>query len=325
MTALLPDVRQIAAFDSVAFDGDKKNDLAAEDARIVRLREETRQKLTQLAADIVARGNDVAAKVTEAAAKTTPAEKVDVLLAGAKRVLGDDFLLLPRFRLAKDQGDELALAVAGSGQILKYQRETLSNRFPVDDWAAGLARIREKMFHWENVVFLSEAFQDVTPSLTPIQLPFQPADSWVALAFPAGYEIDSEKLLYTAHFAAPFDKTSAQAGLLVDEWTEVIPARDEVTGLAFHYDQPNTEPPQVMLLMVPPQLTGAWKWDDLVGGVRETFAMAQKRGVEPAHLDGSPYAQFLPATLMAVTLNQISIATNLAISNNIQADFLTRS
>jgi hypothetical protein len=62
-----------------------------------------------------------------------------------------------------------------------------------------------------------------------------------------------------------------------------------------------------------------------VGGVRETFAMARKRAVEPAQIDDSPYAQFLPATLMAVTLHQVTIAANLAIGNNVYDDLARRS
>jgi hypothetical protein len=326
MTALLTDVQQIAAFDSVPFDPEKTNDLAAEETRIQRLRELARQKLRQLADDIVARGNTVTALSAEAAAKTASGEKVELLLAAGKLVLGDDLLLVPRFRLTQDQGDELALAVADTSQLLTHQRDVLRNKFPVDDWVYGVARVKEKMFHWENTVFLTEALGNAgTPALTPLQLPYEPADSWLALEFPPAYLMEMEKLLYTAHFARPFDKTALQAGVLVDEWTEVMPSKDEVTGIAFHYDQPNTEPPQVMLLLVPPQLEGAWKWEDIVGGVRETFDMARKRAVEPAQIDDGPYAQFLPSTLMAVTLHPVTIATNLAVSNNIHDDLATRS
>jgi hypothetical protein len=326
MTALLPDVQQIGDFDSVPFDPEKTNDVAAEETRIRRLREEARQKLKQLADDIVARGNKVTSLLADAAAKTAPAEKVEVMLTAAKQVLGEDLLLLPWFRLTKDQGDELALAVADSSQLLEYQRNTLENRFPVDDWLYGLARVKEKMFHWENVTFLTEALGNAnTPALTPLQLPYQPADSWLAMEFPPAYRIETEKLLYTAHFARPFDKTALQTGILVDEWTEVIPGKDEATGLSFHYDQPNTEPPQVMLLLVPPQLEGKWNWEDIVAGVRETFDMARKRAVEPAQIDHGPYAQFLPSTLMAVTLHPVTIATNLAVSNNVYDDLAKRS
>jgi len=64
-------------------------------------------------------------------------------------------------------------------------------------------------------------------------------------------------------------------------------------------------------------LTGHWRWDDLVATLNETLDAAKTRGVEPAQVDASNYAQLLPATLMAVTLYQITIATNLAINNGV--------
>ena len=56
---------------------------------------------------------------------------------------------------------------------------------------------------------------------------------------------------------------------------------------------------------------------DLVSTINETLDAAKSRGVEPAQVDSSAYAQFLPATVMAVTLYQIQIATNLAVNTGI--------
>lgn len=42
------------------------------------------------------------------------------------------------------------------------------------------------------------------------------------------------------------------AGLLVDEWNEVIPHRDETTGIALRHDPQNAAPPQAIPLAVPP-------------------------------------------------------------------------
>jgi hypothetical protein len=51
--------------------------------------------------------------------------------------------------------------------------------------------------------------------------------------------------------------------------------------------------------------------------LNETLDGARARGVEPAQIDASSYGQLLPATLMAVTLYWITIATNLAQNNGI--------
>jgi hypothetical protein len=326
LAAVLPDVQQLAAFDSVPFDRERqKNDLEAEAKRVTELRALAQRKVRLLADDLVDRGDRAAALIAEAAGQASTGERIELLLSAGKLALGDDFPLLPRFRVAAGQGAELALALGDTAQLLRHQRQVVGRRFPVDDWLYGVARVREKLFHFENAVFLAEALRNAAPAApTPLQLPYRPQDSWLALELPAGHAIDSEKLLYTASFARPFDQAGLHAGLLVDEWTEVIPAGEEVTGIGFHYDQPSTEPPQVMMLLVPPRLEGAWKWEDIVGGVRETFEMARRRAVEPAHLDESPYAQFLPATLMAVTVHQVTIATNLAVNKGVYDDLARR-
>jgi hypothetical protein len=99
--------------------------------------------------------------------------------------------------------------------------------------------------------------------------------------------------------------------MLVDEWTEVIPATTEDTGIAFNYDRPNCEPPQSWLLAMSSVGDGAWSWDELVGVVVDTLDSAKRRAVEPAHLGGSAYSWFLPATMSAYTFPEISISNNL--------------
>ena len=100
---------------------------------------------------------------------------------------------------------------------------------------------------------------------------------------------------------------------MVDEWNEVIPNRIETTGVAVHYDQPNTEPPQCVLLAVSPTITGRWEWDDLVETLIDTFDRAGRRAVEPDFLRTTPYAQLLPAVLSTFTSFPFgTISTNLA-------------
>jgi hypothetical protein len=48
------------------------------------------------------------------------------------------------------------------------------------------------------------------------------------------------------------------AGLLVDDWAEVVPARQETTAIAFHFDNPDSCPPQTALLAVPPEPGRPW-------------------------------------------------------------------
>ena len=122
-------------------------------------------------------------------------------------------------------------------------------------------------------------------------------------------------ILYTAHYTTPFNKTERQCGLLLDEWTEVIPSKEEDVGVTFHYDRPNSEPPQVMLMAMPSEFTGEWQWNDLMNIVNETLDLAKKRALEPDQIDKTAYARFLPATVSAVTVHPITASLNYAFNN----------
>jgi hypothetical protein len=181
---------------------------------------------------------------------------------------------------------------------------------------------------WEKIIMLSDALRDDggllgplppggEPQLTPIQLPFHTGDHWLGMEFAVGAAITEDKLLFTAHYANEplIGPDTVHCGLLFDEWTEVVPADVETTGIAMDVDRPDSEPPQAMLLVSPPVRTGSWKPDDLLAAITETFAMARQRAVEPAHLEGSAYAQLLPAALFSATTQPITISTDLAIAN----------
>jgi hypothetical protein len=241
--------------------------------------------------------------------------RVRALQAAAKAVFGEAFVLLPRFTLRAAQGAEVQQAAGDTDQLLGYLRKDEEVDFPVDDWLYGAARVREPLRAWEELVMLSGAMGAAEPALTPLQLPYAPGDAWLALQFPEERRPTSDRLLYTAHFAAPFAAAAGHCGLLLDEWTEVIPAARATSGLAFHYDRPGSEAPQVMLLVTPTAFTGGWRWDDLVDALNETLDLLRLRAVEPAHLAATPYAPFLPATLMAATPRQVSITGNLARMN----------
>jgi hypothetical protein len=169
----------------------------------------------------------------------------------------------------------------------------------------------------ESAMLLAGALGLSEPALVPAQFPFAAGAPWLAMQFPPDTVLDSERLLYTAHYSTPFDKTAHQCGLLLDEWTEVIPEATRTTGITFNFDRPDNEPPQTILLVTPASATGSWQWDDLVGALNETLDLARKRSVEPAELDVTRYTALLPATVMAVTLYGISITTSLAAANGV--------
>jgi hypothetical protein len=289
-----------------------------EEKQIIILAEDIRSRAEQLIADIEKRVDALNGKLTDHDAAADAEDRVQILTDAARSVFGDEFVLVPSFTIVANQTAEWNNAYANRAALLDYQKTTLKNDFPVDDWIYGLARVREKMRHIENLLFLTEAFDTKAPELEPVQFPFSADAPWMALEFPpeAKTKLERELLLYTAAYAKDFDGTQAQCGLLLDEWTEVVPGETETTGITFHFDKPNCEPPQVILLVTPTQFTGAWKWEDLVNTLHDTLDMARTRAVEPQQLDQTELSVFLPATIMATTWQPITIAADLARVNN---------
>jgi hypothetical protein len=250
------------------------------------------------------------------AAATSDTARLAALDQAHKALLGDDARVLGEFPLPAGQAAEWgnALQASTSGELLGH---LMDRPFPVDDWLHGVARVREKLHQVEQIVLLGAVLGPGEPALTPIQLPSVPGEPWLGLEYPADTSFSGERLLYTAHYGVPFDGTARQCGLMLDEWSEVLPAETEATGLAFHYDRPSSEPPQSWLLVVPPDPSRPWVWADLVDAVGETLDLARVRTVEPDQVDTLPWARLLPAVISAATLHPITIAVDYARANGL--------
>lgn len=250
----------------------------------------------------------------------TPAARLAALETAAKAMLGDDFKIVPVFSLPTEKASEFANAHTASlsgAPFAHFAALAEPIDFPVDHWLAGIARVREQPRLWEQASANTQAIGKPEAALVAMQFPYVDDDSWLGLEFAPDAKLDGEKLLYTAHFAAGASPGTQQCGLLIDEWTETIPGADADTGITFHHDRPNNEAPQAMLLVIPAEFTGHWRWDDLVDALNETLERAKRRAVEPVHLEATPYAPLLPATVMATQVRQLTIAANLALNNAI--------
>ncbi len=98
------------------------------------------------------------------------------------------------------------------------------------------------------------------------------------------------------------------AGLKLDEFTEVLPAQERTTGLAFHYDQPNAAAPQAILVAVPPVLGQRWTLDLLRRTVEEALELAKLRMVDLPALEQAGH--FLPALYLGFNPRGATVATD---------------
>lgn len=278
------------------------------------------EELLRQATKLHARGseNSTAVEALLSAAPADPAGGVAPLTQAAHVLFGEGFRIFPEVTLASENVLELQRCLAGRAQLLAYQTNVAGTDDPTEDFLYGVARVREKLAAWESSAILAEGFVDrqaqgrAPLALTPIQLPYRDGDSWLALSFPPEHVIEGDNLLYTA-VAPGFDPEKPVVGALVDEWTETIPSRSETTALTFHYDRPNCEAPQSLLLVTPAAATGRWEWTDLVGALHEALDLARLRALEPDLLDRTVYARVLPATVATLTVHPVTIAMNFAL------------
>lgn len=232
--------------------------------------------------------------------------------AAARLILGDSFRMIPRYTLTASQQSEISNSWNAKDTLLNYLKTTAGHIDPAGDWLHGIARVHDKMKHLENCILLRQAFglseNDFT--IHPVQLPFASQKyHWLAMSYPEN-DVDLEKtnfLLYAAFTSKTATSPTEICGILLDEWTEVIPAKEETTGISFHYDRPNCEAPQVLLLVTPSKLDGNWQWSDLVESLQYTIDAARSRAVQPKDIDKTTFGSLLPAVLAAESLFPFSI------------------
>lgn len=115
------------------------------------------------------------------------------------------------------------------------------------------------------------------------QLPFSSQDRWVALPGAPDHTIPRGRLSLVAQIttAQPLRFDQPFTGLLIDDWVETVPSRRETTGVTFHFDQPNSAPPQAVLLAVPADQRTTWDLNSLEAILQETMELIRLRAVSP--------------------------------------------
>lgn len=262
-------------------------------------------------------------KIGEAVAETDVHQRVNRLTEAAKAVLGDDFLVLPRFRYSNPA--DMQQTLGDKSQLLRHisQQTGANGDLNLESWIQSAAHVRPDLAKLEHVRMFTEALGGKLISMQPAQTPFRAKDSWLAVEFPEIYEPTGKPFqiyddtIALAVTGEAFDQVNdLQSALVVDEWTETIPTNKEVTGIAYHYNQPNAAPPQALLLAVEPTGNAHWNWDVLLGVLDDTLQRAKTRAVEPAHLLEDPIlSALLPMTLADYDVQQTNLALDYLVAN----------
>jgi hypothetical protein len=154
-------------------------------------------------------------------------------------------------------------------------------------WLETTGRVRPAVGRLADVLLAARLRVGRPSSLRAMQLPVEPfpaADAaqrgqWVGFGFPAALGTDPVTSI-VLHAPDPIDAATGVALLVVDEYTEVVPAASTTTGISFGYDAPGARPPQSILLAVPPVTDIPWSVDSLAGVIGETLDLAKIRMVD---------------------------------------------
>ena len=229
----------------------------------------------------------------------TISEKNSFLINATKAIFGKSFVIMPKIILKNK--NELDRAFNG------FSAEKNTGKV----WLQQASRTHKKLQQFETFAMYVKAITN-TINFDPkiVQLPYKEDAPWMGLPF----EDNNEKRQGTVSIVAfnlnnnilhnggnPFKEEIC--GMLLDRWVEMIPKKEVTTGLTYHFDQPNSEPPQNILLSISPKLNdGKWKWSNLEESILDTLKLAKMRAVDYNALQGMGDifpALFLPTNPVA--------------------------
>jgi hypothetical protein len=231
----------------------------------------------------------------------TPEDRRALALARMGVVFGKAFVVLPCFTAANAVELEKALADSAKAQDGDPMVSTT--------WFQRMARVRDGVARLNATLNYAEALNAGEKlKLTIAQLPYSPDDRWVGLGPKSGQNLPGGKLSLVVQSSTPVDVRQPLAGLLIDEWVEVVPSATETTGVALQYDHPSAAPPQTILVAVPPEVDLPWTVWSLQQVLLETLDLARIRAVDPDALD--EVGHYLPALYFACNTAGDTVSTD---------------
>jgi hypothetical protein len=273
------------------------------------------QRAERAAADLQRMQADAEALIAQILS-TPVANRFEPCERAAERLFGKGFRVCP------------AIQLTNVPVVAQARTADLSRNFDVlalENWQCHSALVHPVFRIYRQCALLREALAapQAEQTLTVIQFnsPSATPGFWIGAemrGMPPGTDVSQTfggTLSLNLELPLNWNPASALAGLIFDEWTEMLTARETTTGVTFHFNQPDTEPPQVMLLAVCPAEGENWKWEYLSETILDTFERAKKRLIQFDHLRTNPaLAHLLPAVL--APLERDNLAPNLDLGRN---------
>ncbi|MDH5731025.1 MAG: helix-hairpin-helix domain-containing protein, partial [Gammaproteobacteria bacterium] len=220
---------------------------------------------------------------------------ISILVDSLKAIFGNAFIALATF--SANNTNELKAAFSQT----HFKTQSAQQRLQL--WLQQAAKTHPNCFDIEDTLLTTHLWQQNSSnagkpalSLHVAQLPYDESSQWLGLDdderdSPINADIDTDRGALSIVAAVGGDsplsgqaETTRFAGLVMDQWDELIPYNKVDTGVSFHYDAPNNQAPQCLLLAVPSQRNETpqrWQIAELVEIINDTIDLAKIRAVDP--------------------------------------------
>ena len=227
---------------------------------------------SELAVQVMNAKGELGRRLTDAqaaavGARASNAQKIAAAINQLRVIFGRNTLVVLPNAVPPGSG-ELQQSLAALDQPLDLTNPNLNLTDPntfaphqAPGWYLQQAsRVHERLGAWRRFGLYAGALLGTpSPRVSVAQLPFVTGEQWVGRVAPTDRRTSLLFISANGQTARP-DATQAWRGLLLDQWTEVVPSATAQTGLAFHYDSQNSEAPQVILMAVQSGFTAKWGW-----------------------------------------------------------------
>lgn len=216
--------------------------------------------------------------------KAMTIETTEQAIAVLKVLFGENFRVLPAFIPPAENGQELEKT---------FTSPTLQDTTDLESitWFQRIARVRDGAARLDTTMQYAEALSGTSLTFQIGQLPYQEKERWIAL--PSDRLPQHNRLSLVCIFGGERNFAEPLSGLLIEEWVDVIPNKEELTGVTFRYDAPQPRAPQALLLAVAPESVTTWDESALETLLSETLELAKLRAVDLTAL--GELGQYLPA------------------------------
>ena len=215
---------------------------------------------------------------------------VDILVEQVKKILNNNsFLILPPFSMPSEFSEKLKSSAKMSTKVLK--------------WIEKASYVRPRLRFLDEIIIYNQILESANFSFYCDETKFMKNADFLA---ENKKEVNPISIILAVSTETDVqehsDPPTTLAGVIADEWTDKIVSKMQDTYITFHYDAPNTEAPQCLLLAVSPNDQHKWNDDDdkdkdnIFNLILDTLKLAKIRAVDYRSL--RELRHFLPTMVL---------------------------